>query len=339
HYTSHRKSPRRGWRRGAADMMQLPGKTKVHGLGTLRPAPCPRQRGPSRFCSKPSRLPSPRTAERETAETAAQMPQSSASSTIGASGVSVGGHSPTSRMGWAIIKATLQEANHQRIADGELSMLVYCPQVKALSAQEVVFAQGRGAPVIDVRPADQFKAGHVPGAVNVPYYQPIQGWDAMKIARRVGYALFGVLNGTEVRCSAASAPVPLAMRQQQQQVERSRADRAAGWEQQTGSSRLGAAELMKQQAALVRVNPDFSSQAGSHVHPELGAVLYCSIGGSLEAQEGASRQGMQSRSLIATWQLLSDGHKGLSILKGGFSEWCKNGRDVESWEEVEEDAA
>ncbi|KAL6751766.1 Rhodanese-like domain-containing protein [Haematococcus lacustris] len=248
-------------------MLQLPGKTKVHGVGTLRPAPCPRQRGPSRFCSKPSRLHSPRTAERETAETAAQMPQSSASSTIGASGVSVGGHSPTSRMGWAIIKATLQEAN-----------------VKALSAQEVVFAQGRGAPVIDVRPADQFKAGHVPGAVNVPYYQPIQGWDAMKIARRVGYALFGVLNGTEV-------------------------------------------------------NPDFSSQAGSHVHPELGAVLYCSIGGSLEAQEGASRQGMQSRSLIATWQLLSDGHKGLSILKGGFSEWCKNGRDVESWEEVEEEAA
>ncbi|GFH20407.1 rhodanese domain-containing protein, partial [Haematococcus lacustris] len=60
----------------------------------------------------------------------------------------------------------------------------------------------------------------------------------MKIARRVGYALFGVLNGTE---------------------------------------------------------------AGSHVHPELGAVLYCSIGGSLEAQEGASRQGMQSS--VSTFDL------------------------------------
>lgn len=39
--------------------------------------------------------------------------------------------------------------------------------------------------------------GFIQGSVNVPLYRPIEGWDAYKVARRVGYALFGVLKGTE----------------------------------------------------------------------------------------------------------------------------------------------
>ncbi|MEW5304245.1 MAG: hypothetical protein WDW36_006869 [Sanguina aurantia] len=71
-------------------------------------------------------------------------------------------------------------------------------KLKALSPQEVIFAQERGAAVIDIRPTDLYTKGHVPGAKNVPFYQPISGWSAWQVARRLGYALLGALNGTEI---------------------------------------------------------------------------------------------------------------------------------------------
>lgn len=39
--------------------------------------------------------------------------------------------------------------------------------------------------------------GFIQGSLNIPLYRPIEGWDAYKVARRVGYALFGVMKGTE----------------------------------------------------------------------------------------------------------------------------------------------
>eukprot|EP00882_Tetradesmus_deserticola_P010914 GHRQ01011538.1.p1 GENE.GHRQ01011538.1~~GHRQ01011538.1.p1 ORF type:complete len:175 (+),score=36.18 GHRQ01011538.1:199-723(+) len=70
--------------------------------------------------------------------------------------------------------------------------------VKLVSPQEVQFAAERGALLVDVRPEADYDAGHVPGAYNVPFYQPITGWSPMKVARRVGYAMFGIVKGTEV---------------------------------------------------------------------------------------------------------------------------------------------
>lgn len=35
------------------------------------------------------------------------------------------------------------------------------------------------------------------GSLNVPIYQPIAGWSPQQIARRAGYAFFGVAKGTE----------------------------------------------------------------------------------------------------------------------------------------------
>ena len=42
-----------------------------------------------------------------------------------------------------------------------------------------------------------FVQGFIKDSVNIPLYRPIEGWDAYKVARRIGYALFGVMNGTE----------------------------------------------------------------------------------------------------------------------------------------------
>lgn len=71
--------------------------------------------------------------------------------------------------------------------------------VKMVSPQEMIFAAERDTvTVIDVRPEGDYEKGHIPDALNIPFYRPITGWEPFKIARRVGYALFGVMNGTEV---------------------------------------------------------------------------------------------------------------------------------------------
>lgn len=45
-----------------------------------------------------------------------------------------------------------------------LIQLAFCgSQVQMLSQQELLFAQEKGIPVIDIRPPDEFKAGHIKG--------------------------------------------------------------------------------------------------------------------------------------------------------------------------------
>lgn len=113
-------------------------------------------------------------------------------------------------------------------------------QVKLLSQQELVFAQEKGVPVIDIRPPVEFEAGHIVGcaapydqsptdsegamhagldkfsspsgcfcrSINIPLYRPITGWDFRKFMRRAGFAFFGVFNvslsgigpGTPIGC-------------------------------------------------------------------------------------------------------------------------------------------
>lgn len=66
-----------------------------------------------------------------------------------------------------------------------------------ISPQELVLAQARGVPVLDVRPPGEHASGRVPGAASVPLYRPITGLSPRAIARRAVFAFFGVLNGTE----------------------------------------------------------------------------------------------------------------------------------------------
>eukprot|EP00877_Chromochloris_zofingiensis_P010493 jgi/Chrzof1/5698/Cz16g12070.t1 len=99
----------------------------------------------------------------------------------GPTGLNVEGYRPTSAAGWEMMKQALKDAN-----------------LKVMSPQEVLFAQERGVTLLDVRPEGDYLKGHLPGAINVQFYQSISGWSPMQIARRVGYAMFGVLDGTEV---------------------------------------------------------------------------------------------------------------------------------------------
>jgi hypothetical protein len=61
--------------------------------------------------------------------------------------------------------------------------------------------------------------------------------------------------------------------------------------------------------------------------PQKGVILVCSKGGTLEATT-ASPAGIQSRSLVAAHALLQRGYAGVTVLRGGFSEWASSGREV-----------
>ncbi|KAK9862763.1 hypothetical protein WJX84_010117 [Apatococcus fuscideae] len=98
----------------------------------------------------------------------------------GASGLDVDGFRPTSPKAWSIVTKALNQG-----------------KVKLISPSEAKLQADRGIPVIDIRPPPEFESSHIPDSVNIPLYRPITGWDARKIARRAGFAFFGVFNGTE----------------------------------------------------------------------------------------------------------------------------------------------
>lgn len=98
----------------------------------------------------------------------------------GASGYAVDGNRPTSPKAWEIMSTTLRKSG-----------------VKMISPQELIFAQKRGAAIVDIRPAGEYEGGRIPGAVPAEFFRLIEGWNPVKIARRGVYAFFGILNGTE----------------------------------------------------------------------------------------------------------------------------------------------
>ena len=47
--------------------------------------------------------------------------------------------------------------------------------IKTIESERVEEAQAESVPLVDVRPASMFDAGHIPGAVNVPLVVPEDG--------------------------------------------------------------------------------------------------------------------------------------------------------------------
>ncbi len=47
--------------------------------------------------------------------------------------------------------------------------------IKTIESERVEEAQAENVPLVDVRPASMFDAGHIPGAVNVPLVVPEDG--------------------------------------------------------------------------------------------------------------------------------------------------------------------
>lgn len=159
--------------------------------------------------TRPTRVP-PTAATGRRRRAAAVRPSGAAAGARGASGLDIGGSRPTSPKAWEAIKRTLK-ANRvtvrergERVAGGPSGRRrrrsptpAPTPPSQFISPQELVLAQARGVPILDVRPPGEHASGRVPGAASVPLYRPITGLSPRAVARRAVFAFFGVLNGTE----------------------------------------------------------------------------------------------------------------------------------------------
>eukprot|EP01025_Chloroclados_australasicus_P061021 TRINITY_DN7926_c0_g1_i1.p3 TRINITY_DN7926_c0_g1~~TRINITY_DN7926_c0_g1_i1.p3 ORF type:complete len:161 (-),score=9.46 TRINITY_DN7926_c0_g1_i1:340-822(-) len=154
-------------------------------------------------------------------------------------------------------------------------------RLKSAGVQMVVQTQFQrlindGLPLVDVRTPAQFQEGFIDGATNVPLYRPITGWTPYQVARRFGYALFGVFNGTEP-------------------------------------------------------NPSFLEEVAEVVTEKEGVLLCCNLGGTLEPEPGkeaVGALGIQSRSLIAAYELSNAGYTNIRVLNEGINGWRRAGLDL-----------
>jgi rhodanese-related sulfurtransferase len=223
---------------------------------------------------------------------------------------------PTSPAGWEAMRTRLREA-----------------QVAMVSPQELAPMRARGAVLVDVRPREDHARRRIPGARSAPIYRLIDGWSPEQFLRRVGFALFGVLQGTEVNPNFLD------------------------------ELRAAVAEAQVAAEAASSSSPSSSSATTPRV------ILYCSQGGSIDAVGAAAaaaaagpvgggagggargKRGWQSRSLIGAFAVVeaaSGGGDGgnddalgapgaIGVLRGGLSEWVRGGREVEG-EEADADA-
>lgn len=72
---------------------------------------------------------------------------------------------------------------------------------------------------------------------------------------------------------------------------------------------------------------------------EPGIMLCCNLGGTLKPEsEDPSSVGIQSRSLVAAYELMNAGYENIKVLSAGVNGWRDSGRDLYV-EETEDDSS
>lgn len=70
--------------------------------------------------------------------------------------------------------------------------------LRSVSPKEALrLQQEQGYVILDVRPEAEYAEAHAAGAVNAQLYRLIKEWTPWDIARRAGFAFFGIFAGTE----------------------------------------------------------------------------------------------------------------------------------------------
>ena len=119
----------------------------------------------------------------------------------GSSGIDIQGARPTSPRAWEILCQTLEDQKVSPSAHHLVTLLAaticqlnqkLCAhsQVSFITPQETVFAQQRGVPIIDVRPAFDHYCSRIPGSVGIPFMRAITGksdctWACLHIAQNM----------------------------------------------------------------------------------------------------------------------------------------------------------
>lgn len=193
------------------------------------------------------------------------------------------------------------------------------PTLPALSVGEVRHLIDEGAQVVDVRPASDFAAGHIPGAISIPLRAQFATWlgwllsddaplvfvtapgqDVAEVAwqaLKIGYErLNGHLGGGMDAWTAGGG--------EQERIELLTADRIAG-------------------RPVLDVRQRAEHIAGhipGAVHVELGSLA----GRAGEAPEHAVVAcGHGERAMTAASMLQRAGHRDLAVLQGGPGDWSK----------------
>ena len=80
----------------------------------------------------------------------------------------------------------------QVLRDQPESTCLIVLQVSFISPQEAVFAQERGVPIIDVRPAVDHYCSRIPGSIGIPFMRSITGMLTSPCAVAVIHMLYGI---------------------------------------------------------------------------------------------------------------------------------------------------
>jgi rhodanese-related sulfurtransferase len=167
--------------------------------------------------------------------------------------------------------------------------------LQSIKPEEVLAMQQAGkAVIVDCRPRGAWERERVAGSINVPLYRPVQGKTAWDTVKRAVMAVGLAMEATER-------------------------------------------------------NPDFVRDAAAALGPKrlFGGpkiILYCSLGGTLTVgvppwAPGRNKSfkddperafGRESRSLKACHELLEDGYRNVSHLRGGISVWRHDGFPIET---------
>ncbi|WP_267241621.1 MBL fold metallo-hydrolase [Streptomyces sp. PR69] len=220
----------------------------------------------------------------------------------------------------------LSEANRRGPA-----VLPPSPALAPLTAAEVRGLLGRGAQLVDVRPAADFAAGHIPGAVSIPLRDQFATWlgwllpDDMPLvfvtsagqdpgeltwqALKIGYErLAGRLDGGMAAWAADGG--------QQRTVELVSAERVSG-RQAPGRPVHGRPVLDVRQRAEYR-----AGHIPGALHIELGQLAERAG----DVPDGVLVHcGHGERAMTAASLLQRAGRHGLAVLQGGPADWARTG--------------
>ena len=208
------------------------------------------------------------------------------------------------------------------------------PEPKRLSQSEVESALSRGSRLLDTREAARFAAGHIPGALNVPYNKSFLNWAGALIPAETTLVIVTDADGDEALT---------AIGENLKKIGRTQIAGFCGTEivqewkskgsplEQTPSVRPADVQTMRgRRAQIVDVRAPDEWRRGhiegaihiplaalpdriGEIDTSLPVVLHCKGGG---------------RSAIATSFLQSRGVTTAANLEGGYERWVKEGFDV-----------
>ncbi|WP_433258080.1 MBL fold metallo-hydrolase [Streptosporangium sp. CA-135522] len=193
--------------------------------------------------------------------------------------------------------------------------LVDQPRLTPLSAAAVRALLAQGAALVDVRPASDFAAGHIPGAISIPLRAQFASW--------LGWLLEAVTPYVIVRNSDQD-PAEICWQAVKIGYEAFAGELAEAWDGPTSAVPMVRAGQVDGAVGVLDVRQD-SEYAAGHVpgaaHVELGDLP--ARAAALPDEPTVVMCGHGERAMTAASLLARAGRRQMRVLDGGPQEWVK----------------